>query len=1187
MAGVELLLPAHVAAALPLPGRTGLRRSDGAALVVDVRGFTALSEACDRRAGRAGGELVAAALSEFFDPLVALAGAHGASISHFAGDAMVLVLPESDAAEPAAARAALLGRTMLRRIDGHPGVRVGRRRIRLTARAGAAGGGYAWFWLGTSERRLAVTCGPALAAAVAAQRRATTGALVADSRAARRPHPGLPLAIPRRPARRFVHPAVADRIAAGQQLLLAEHREVAVVACDVTVGADDVARLRDAVGAVGRAAADAGGLLLPVDPAEDGARLLVVFGAPVQHEDAGLRALRMAAACAELPAAVGVESGRAFSGLVGGRDRADYTVIGDPVNVAARLAASAPPGTVLAGPGIHTRTETDIDWPAGTAVTVKGRRRTLVVRRAPLPGTAVRAMTRRPLPMVGRRAERARLRRAMSNGGAPILITGEAGIGKSRLVGDLHDADGDPWHVVRFSDPSDANAWAPLVRGLAGAGPGTTPSRMAMLVRRALASIDPELAALAPLVAELAGVAVGETEASRALDGERRARTARELLGALLRAAPGRRVVLLEDAHHATAGEARTIAELAAAARGDGAVLVLVARRDTDVLRTAAAAPLLMALGPLALRGTERLVREALRSPAGDRLVREVARRAAGNPFVAIELAGLLRDTGADLGGVAPADLPDSVERLVLARFDRLPPDVQNVLRVASIATPPFDARALSGARPSLGRRPAVGRSLQRAVDAGVLVPEDGRGFRFAERLFADVVRGSMAAATSRTLHAAVARHLERTDGDAVADAIAHHYGETDLGAPRRRWFRRAADLAVARHDHERASEHLTALVPLLRGTGRRSALRDLAASSRVVGEWDSATRALRAALAGRPAPAEHAELACELGDLLTYAGSWDEGLALLSRSVDELGQLAQPREEARALGLLAYAAFRRSDLDRARDAAARELELGRSLDDRRLEADALHKLAQAAWHLDGAAAAAAPATRSLTGMRATGDLVGVMEVANDLAGIELELGHPDAAARRLATAARAARRIGDRAALATIAGNAAELCLAAGDLDAAGRMVARQTDLAEAVGDATAVHVGFGHAGHLQARQGRPAAARPLLADAVRRAAAAGEPYFLCEYLLDLGVVQAQLEHRAAADRSLGAAARAAERAGDAEMADRARRRRATLRAGGTPRLRRHSGPRPSRGAVRMLTAAVRPGRSPAAWSS
>jgi class 3 adenylate cyclase/tetratricopeptide (TPR) repeat protein len=1187
MAGVELLLPAHVAAALPLPARTGIRRSDGAALVVDVRGFTALSEACDRRAGRAGGELVAAALSEFFDPLVALAGTHGASISHFAGDAMVLVLPERDGAEPATARAALLGRTMLRRIDEHPGVRVGRRRIRLTARAGAAGGGYAWFWLATRERRFAVTCGTAPAAAVAAQRRAATGALVADGRAARSPHAGRPVAVPRGPARRFVHPAVAARIAGGLQLLLAEHREVAVVACDVTTRPDDIARLRDAVGVVARAAAEAGGLLLPVDPAEDGARLLVVFGAPVQHEDAALRALRMAAACAELPAAVGVESGRAFSGLVGGRDRADYTVIGDPVNVAARLAASAPPGAVLAGPGIHDRTEADIAWPAGTAVTVKGRRGALVVRRAPLPDTAVRAMTRRPLPMVGRRTERARLRRAMASGGTPILVTGEAGIGKSRLVGDLHDADGDPWHVVRFTEPSGAHAWAPLVRGLVGAGPGTTPSRTAMLVRRALAAVDSELAALTPLVAELAGVAADETPTSRSLDGERRARTARELLGALLRAAPGRRVVLVEDAHHATPGDARTIAELVAATRRDRAVVLLVARRDTDALRAAVDAPLRVALGPLAPRSAQRLVREALRAPAGERLVRGLARRANGNPFVAIELAGLVRDTGADLAGAAPAGLPDSVERLVLARFDRLPPDVQNTLRVASIATPPFDAGSLSGARPSLGRPPTVGRSLDRAADAGVLAPEGNGDFRFAERLFADVVRGSLAAATSRTLHAGAARNLERTQGDDAADAIAHHYGETDLGAPRRRWFRRAADLAVARHDHERAAEHLAALAPLLRGAGRRGALRDLAASSRIAGEWDAATRALREALGGRPDPAEQAKLACELGDLLTYTGSWDDGLELLARSVDELRQLAQPREEARALGLLAYAAFRRSDLERARDAAARELELGRALADRWLEADALHKLAQAAWHLDGPSAAAGPAARSLTGMRATGDLVGVMEVANDLAGIELELGHPDAAARRLATSARAARRIGDRAALATIAGNAAELCLAAGDLDAAERMVARQSELAGAVGDATAVHVALGHAGHLEARRGRPAAARPLLADAARRAAAAGEPYFLCEYLLDLGVVQAQLGHRPAADRSLGAAARAAEQAGDGEMAARARRRQATLRAGRDPRLRRHAGPRPSSGAVRMLTAAVGPGRSAAPPSS
>src|SRR4051794_27681665 len=213
MAGVELLLPAHVAAALPLRGRTGIRHCQGAALVVDVRGFTALSEACDRRAGRAGGELVAEALSAFFDPLVTLAGDHGASISHFAGDAMVLVLPEAEGAQAADARAALLGRRMLARIGEHPGVPVGRRRLRLTARAGAAGGGYAWFWLPAGDgRRVAVTCGPALAAAVAAQRRAATGRLVAAARPAGLPHASAVGPVSRAAARRFVHPAVADRL---------------------------------------------------------------------------------------------------------------------------------------------------------------------------------------------------------------------------------------------------------------------------------------------------------------------------------------------------------------------------------------------------------------------------------------------------------------------------------------------------------------------------------------------------------------------------------------------------------------------------------------------------------------------------------------------------------------------------------------------------------------------------------------------------------------------------------------------------------------------------------------------------------------------------------------------------------------------------------------------------------------
>ena len=1017
-AALTICLPMHVHSALGAGGLPrGIRRTAGAALVLDVRGFTALSEACARRAGRAGGELVAAALNEFFEPLVGLAADHDASITHFAGDAMVLVLPERTGEPAAAGRAASLGRSMLAAVAGHRGVLVGRRRLRLEARAGTGDGGYAWFVCDDRHgRRIAVTGGPALGAAVAAQRVARTGRLVSGTGSAGRigrPAPrSRPATVPAAVARRFVPPTVAQRLAAGQRLLLSEHRQVAMVVCDLAGGIEE---LRPVIGAIAAAAGDVEGLLLPVDPTEDGARLLVALGAPLAHEDDVSRGLHLARVCAAAGGAVGVEVGRCYCGLVGGTARADYSVIGDAVNVAARLAAAAAPGDALAGSGVHAAHPAVPGWGRSRRLRLKGRSSTVAARAIPAEG-AVGHPEDDLAPMAGRSAERARLRRAIADAtagrGRALVMTGPAGIGKSRLTAEarrMARRRGMRAITVPF-DVTGAADWAPLVHELGG--------RTADELGARLAKVDPELAGLAPLLAELARIDAAPTPAVAALDDERRLRTQGALLVALMRSAGRERPLLLvlDDLHRASDAARRLAADLAAAVSGSPLLVVAAAREVPAGSLAAAEIP----LRPLRGDDADALTGIALRAAVGEDAVpaadlrKWLTRRAAGNPLVAHELARLLRDRRIDLStGEPPAGLPQGVEQLVLARFDGLPPAVQSAIRVASVVGGTFDAATLRSSYPRLGR--GTDRTLDRAVALDIL-DRRGPGFGFRHGLVAEVVYASMAASARRSIHAAAARHLVAEGPDEHLDAIADHYARTELSAEQRRWLGRAADAAAARHDHDAAARHLGGLVPVLRAGPRRGALARLAASERVTGRWDDAASHLRAALAGS-AGEERLVLACGLGDLLSYRGDWDEALDLLDAACTGFAAAGDEAREAWALGLLAYAAFRRSAHRRAEAAARRELELAARLGDAHLAADATHKLAQVAWHVRGAAAAAPLGRRSLAAMRSTGDLVGTLEVANDLAGIELELGQPDRAARRLALAARTARRIGDRAA--------------------------------------------------------------------------------------------------------------------------------------------------------------------------
>src|SRR5438552_13701478 len=200
--------------------------------------------------------------------------------------------------------------------------------------------------------------------------------------------------------------------------------------------------------------------LVPVVPQYDGTidkfigdEIMALFGAPVAHEDDPERALRAAldmmdaivafnhANGTELGLHIGINTGLVVAGEIGGRDRRDYSVMGNAVNLAARLEDASPVGEIFVGPATYRQTQRLFDFEPVAPLKLKGKeapvdvRRLLRAKAVPKPMRAIEGLR---APLIGRDDEIDEIRKAIADlergRGSMLAILGEAGLGKSRLI---------------------------------------------------------------------------------------------------------------------------------------------------------------------------------------------------------------------------------------------------------------------------------------------------------------------------------------------------------------------------------------------------------------------------------------------------------------------------------------------------------------------------------------------------------------------------------------------------------------------------------------------------------------------------------------------------------------------------------------------------------------------------------
>jgi adenylate cyclase len=597
---------------------------------------------------------------------------------------------------------------------------------------------------------------------------------------------------------------VVERIRQGQRGVSSEHRRVTIMF--VKFGGLNY-DLEPSVGKVLQAYFTTmrdcilryGGRLNEVDIVADGGTLVVFFGAPTAHEDDELRAVSCAwemqqavadvrlaagAAAERMRQSIGISSGNVFAGEVGAPVRRTYTAVGDEMNLASRLMNLAQWGEIVVASWVEKRAAGRFDFEAMGEVQLRGKTEpvplfVLVGRRQERmqDGLLSDLMNRRHL--VGRAAELAVLSTVRDQAwqGKPqlLLVTGEAGIGKSHLISQLAQGWMEKGGLVYAADSRQHGRnvpyglWIELLRAVFGLQETNSLERRLEKIVSQLTYLSYSLSEQGKLFAELLDTnSVGPTAHAQSWSQEQRL-SIRQVVIDLVRTLAQRLPLLLvlESLHDADEASLALLNDLLCGLRGTPLLLCAEYRpREQMGLAEDTIATTRMEVEALS-EVDSLLLAQALLEDLGLQpgLAPQVVEQVQGNPFYLQEMISALVRFDDPAQALAERKvIPESISDMVQAQMDPLGEEFKLSVRLAAVVGQLFSFDVLQAAHPVPVSRSVLAGRLAK-LERMHIVHMDHFGedivYRFHHPMVRRVIYASLLSADRERFHRGVGEALE------------------------------------------------------------------------------------------------------------------------------------------------------------------------------------------------------------------------------------------------------------------------------------------------------------------------------------------------------------------------------------------------------------------------------------------
>jgi len=881
------------------------------------------------------------------------------------------------------------------------------------------------------------------------------------------------------------------------------------------------------------------GVLHKVGAGPTGSHLFITFGAPKSHSDDPERAVLAGLEMQEvledvnrevetlvgrtcglrfplLRQAIGITTGFVFAGSIGSAERREYTVMGDVVNLASRLMAAAAEGEILVADSTVRCLSERFELRPRPAIRVKGKREpvshaqvTGLTRLPPLLGVAEGCL-------VGRQAEldtaQRLLDRLIQGTGIVLVVRGEAGMGKTRLVQEIAQrAQQREMRVLAGACLSYGTdipylLWTDVVCALLGISAVERSVQLQQLVRGLEAA---GMAGWEPLVAELLGLGLEETELTVSLDSRLRQQRlfdiVLELIHGHARTQP--LLLVLEDVHW-TDPTSLELLDYVARNVVSCPVVLLVVQRPREWLDGRwqkfghAAEIVLQELPRTAVQG---LVADLLDiEDVPGRLIELLLRKAQGNPFFTEEVVRALidaevlkRDDGRWRLVADPdqAGVPDTIHGVIQSRIDRLGETERRVLQVASVIGRVFGMGVLGGVYPYDDLDGTLQQRLDRLGTLGLVLvelPGPEPVYMFKHALTQDVAYESLSYARRRELHRRVGAFIEAQGGDVLSERpgfLAHHFFQG------RAWRKALTYLLAAGRKAQQEYANEVAIAHFRRALQAATELDELCEEERleaheaagevltIVGRYDEALDSLEAGRALVGALSSSAERDRRLAELYRKMATAHEANGEYAAALEWLDRgLGLPGIERLIEGARLYLRgdgvfFRQAEYDRARDWCVRGLEIAAQIGGRvgqEVLARGHYLMGGILVRLGDLDGAIARCRQSLSLYQELGDLFGQAQAHTNLAMAYYYQDAWDLAARHHTAVMNISERIGYAEGQARAASNLGGVYFVQGKADAAREQYSVALEIVERLGMTFGVAFVHNNLGEVCARAGR-----------------------------------------------------------------------------------------------------------------